>query len=530
MEQATFEQAAPEITEEIRQPLVSVVIVCYNQACYLSEAIESALAQTHCPLEVLVVDDGSADETAAVAGAYSSVRYVRQNNRGLAAARNTGLRHCSGEYVAFLDADDRLLPRAIQAGVSCIQLAPDCGFVFGGYRNIYSDGSPAPADPPPSVDRDHYLNLLQGNFIGMHAAVLYRWDVLQAIGGFDERLAACEDYDLYLRAARNREVKRHPEVVAEYRQHDTNMSKDRAFMLRSALRVLRMHRRSLPDRRHRKALRKGMRVWRDYYGTLLFEEWKQDRNLRGFLQVLRLDPRGVVRAVTRAGLGKLKTAAASRPIDFGSLRRTEPFSRRFGFDRGQPIDRYYIESFLAANAAAIRGHVLEIGDDHYSRTFGGDRITHQDVLHVAAGRPGVTITADLSQAPHIPKAAFDCIVLTQTLHYIFDLKAAVATVYRILKPGGVVLATLPGISQTCRDQDDKESDCWRFTEASARRLFGESFGEPNVRVETSGNVLAAVAFLQGLCVQDLTVEELDRRDPDFPLTIALIAVKPKAEA
>ena len=527
MQLATIHRVTPELTEEIKQPLVSVVIVCYNQACYLGQAIESALAQTHCPLEVLVVDDGSTDDTSAIAGSYPKVRYVRQTNRGLAAARNTGLRHCTGEYVAFLDADDRLLPRAIQAGVSCMQQAPDCGFVFGAYRNIYSDGSPAPADPPPSIDHDHYWNLLQGNFIGMHAAVLYRWEVLQALGGFNERLAACEDYDLYLRAARKCEVKRHLEVVAEYRQHDTNMSKDRAFMLRSALRVLKMHRRSLPDRRHRKALRSGMRVWRDYYGSLLFEDWKQNRTLAGLLPILRLNPRLLAHAFMRA---VSRLAPTSRRVDFGSLRRTEPLSRRFGFDRGQPIDRYYIESFLAANAAAIRGRVLEIGDDHYSRTFGGDRIARQDVLHVAAERPGVTITADLSRAPHIPEATFDCIVLTQTLHYIFDLKAAVATVRRILKPGGVVLATLPGISQTCRDQDDKESDCWRFTESSARRLFTECFGAENVRLETRGNVLAATAFLQGLCVQDLTAEKLDRRDPDYPLTITVIAIKPKGES
>jgi SAM-dependent methyltransferase len=133
----------------------------------------------------------------------------------------------------------------------------------------------------------------------------------------------------------------------------------------------------------------------------------------------------------------------------------------------------------------------------------------------------------LSNAPHIADGTFDCIILTQTLHYVFDLKAAVATLYRILRPGGVVLATLPGISQICRDQDDKESDCWRFTAASARRIFGESFEDPHVRVETYGNVLAAAAFLYGLCAQDLSNKELDRRDRDYQLTITVTAVKRK---
>jgi SAM-dependent methyltransferase len=133
----------------------------------------------------------------------------------------------------------------------------------------------------------------------------------------------------------------------------------------------------------------------------------------------------------------------------------------------------------------------------------------------------------LSCAPHIADGTFDCIILTQTLHYIFDLKAALATLYRILKPGGVVLATLPGISQVCRDQQDKESDCWRFTDGSARRLFSDSFGATQVHVETHGNVLAATAFLYGLCVQDLKVTELDHRDRDYLLTITVVATKQK---
>jgi SAM-dependent methyltransferase len=400
--------------------------------------------------------------------------------------------------------------------------------VYGGFRNISSDGSAAPTAPEQPVACDHYRSLLQGNFIGMHATVLYRRAVLNQLGGFNERLPACEDYEVYLRIARHCSVRGYAQVVAEYRQHDTNMSKDHAFMLRSVRAVLEMEREWLPDRGHRQALRAGMHVWQDYYGAHLVEDWKRDRSLKGFLRMLRLHPRGALKWAAHAAYTRFRQLFRRTTVDFGTLRHLEPLSRQFGFDRGQPVDRYYIESFLAENAAAVCGRVLEIGDDSYSRHFGGKNITRQDVLHVTAGQPGATIIADLSYAPQIPPGIFDCIILTQTMQYIFAVQAAAGTLHRILRPGGVVLATLPGIGQICRDQSDKESDCWRFTGASARRLFVQRFGDENVRVKTYGNVLAATAFLHGLAAHELNRAELDHRDPDYQMTIAVVARKARA--
>jgi SAM-dependent methyltransferase len=207
-----------------------------------------------------------------------------------------------------------------------------------------------------------------------------------------------------------------------------------------------------------------------------------------------------------------------RPIRFGSFRRITPISSRFGFDRGQPIDRYYIEGFLSAYAYAIKGCILEVGDDTYSRRFGASQITHQEVLHVVPGHPGATMIADLAHAPEIPSGYFDCVILTQTMHYIFDLPSAVATLFRILKPGGTLLVTVPGISQICRDQSDQESDCWRFTASSSARLFSERFGRKNVTVHTYGNVLASIAFLEGLASSDLTLTVLSDAAPGLALT------------
>src|SRR5262249_10152895 len=183
------------------------------------------------------------------------------------------------------------------------------------------------------------------------------------------------------------------------------------------------------------ALHRGRRVWTDYYGYQLIDEWRRAPRARGFLRLLRLCPRQTLQRAA-SFLGRKK---ATNGVRFGTLRRLTPASRHFGFDRGLPIDRYYIESFLSEHTEAVRGRVLEIGDDAYSRRFGGARITEQDILHVVPGHPGATIVADLSDAPEIPSDCFDCIILTQTMHYIFDLRATAQTLHRILAPRGTVL-------------------------------------------------------------------------------------------
>lgn len=216
-------------------------------------------------------------------------------------------------------------------------------------------------------------------------------------------------------------------------------------------------------------------------------------------------------------------------VRFGDLRRTTPISRRWGFERGRPVDRFYIEQFLARHAQDVRGRVLEVGDDAYTRRFGGERVTQCDVLHVTPGHPLATVIADLSDADHLPADRFDCIILTQTLHLIYDVKRAARTLCRILKPGGVLLLTVPGISQTT-DDEWRHSWYWSFTVPSLTRLASETFGDGAFEVESHGNVLAAVAFLHGLARRELRPDELSAHDPDFPVTLTLRAVKrPAAE-
>jgi len=214
-------------------------------------------------------------------------------------------------------------------------------------------------------------------------------------------------------------------------------------------------------------------------------------------------------------------------VRFGSLRRVLPISREFGYFRGLPIDRYYIEGFLAANASDIMGRVLEIGDDIYTHQFGNDRVTQSDVLDVMEGNKKATIVGDLASADHIPSECFDCIILVQTLQYIFDSRAALKTLFRILKPGGVALVTVPGISKASPYNGEgwMYSWNWSFTSLSTKRLFEEIFPEKNVWVDTYGNVLAAMAVLQGLATEELRREELDHYDPAYPVTITVRAVK-----
>ena len=147
-------------------------------------------------------------------------------------------------------------------------------------------------------------------------------------------------------------------------------------------------------------------------------------------------------------------------VRFGDLRRTTPIAREFGYQRGGPVDRYYIEGFLDEHRGDIAGRVLEIGDDGYTRRFGGARVTRADVLHVEPAAPGVTFVGALEDEALLPDDVFDCIILTQTLHLIFDFEAALRNVRRALVPGGVLLMTVPFISQM---DDGQWGSSWHYS-------------------------------------------------------------------
>ena len=225
--------------------------------------------------------------------------------------------------------------------------------------------------------------------------------------------------------------------------------------------------------------------------------------------------------------GAMRSRRSSvRTPDMGELRRTEPFSRDWGFDRGWPVDRYYVERFLASHAADIRGRTLEVANRAYTDRF-GTGVEVADVLHVEEGNPRATIVGDLAEGTTLPAGAFDCFILTQTLQSIYDVRVATRTVHRILAPGGVVLATVPGISQILHPDYEMWGDYWRFTVRAVERLFSEAgFAAGDLEVRAHGNVLAASAFLYGLASRELTAQELDVDDSaNYQLVITVRGVK-----
>ncbi|MGB6975229.1 MAG: methyltransferase domain-containing protein [Terracidiphilus sp.] len=219
--------------------------------------------------------------------------------------------------------------------------------------------------------------------------------------------------------------------------------------------------------------------------------------------------------------------AFDRVKDWGVFRRTRPYRVELGSRRGSCIDRYYIEVFFAAHKAAIRGCVAEMESNQYTRHFGGEAVEKSDVIDLNTQNPARTLTLDLQCPESAPEALFDCILCTQTLFLICDYAAAIRTLHRMLKPGGILLATVPGISPVIRGNliAGVGEDLWRFTSRSAHFAFAEVFGDPQVTVRAYGNVLACTAFLHGIVQQELTAEELADHDPGYELLIAVAAIK-----
>jgi SAM-dependent methyltransferase len=205
------------------------------------------------------------------------------------------------------------------------------------------------------------------------------------------------------------------------------------------------------------------------------------------------------------------------------MRRTRPLSDWWGFDRGTPVDRYYIEKFLDEHRDLIRGRVLEVKDNGYTVRY-GTGVERSDVVDVDTTNPAATILADLAQADEIASDAFDCFVLTQTLQLIYDTRSVIAHAHRILKPGGALLVTVPSVSRVVQ-AEGIETDYWRFTVASCRALFGEAFGDGSVQVRSYGNVLTGMAFLNGMACEELSRDELETNDDYFPLVVTVRAIK-----
>jgi SAM-dependent methyltransferase len=473
------------------------------------------------------------------------VRYLEHAghvNRGMSASRNLGIRHGDGTYVAFLDADDVWLPHKLEEQVGYLEANPEVALVYGLYEIWYSwTGRPEDRGRDfahllgvPSGEPIRPPSLLKRFFFDQDAALpaptdfLVRRSAIDDVGGFEDAFVGLYEDEVFVaKICLHHTVMGIDTVWDRYRQHPDSSN---ARMVRSrqeyaARRVflswLRDYLRSegVADPAIVGGLRREM--WRTAQ-PLLFRLWDGRRTIAPKM-LGRLLP-APVRSWLRARWHGVRYVPPPGWARFGSF-GPEPISRTFGFERGQPVDRFYIERFLEEQRDDIRGRVLEVADATYTRRYGGERVTRSDVISVDPDTPQATIRADLADAGNIAPDTFDCVILTQTLQYIYPVEVAVRTVQRILKPGGVVLATLPGICQISRYDADRWGQYWAFTSMTAARLFGDVFGPGNVRVEAHGNVLAATALLYGLASRELRPADLASDDPDYEVIVTVRAVK-----
>jgi glycosyltransferase involved in cell wall biosynthesis len=291
---------------------VSVVIPCYNQGRYLGDAIRSVLQQTYPAVEVIVVDDGSTDNTRAVCDTFESVRLIHQLNQGTAVARNAGLRESRGDYLIFLDADDRLLPHAVETHLEYLGAHPAWAFVTGHVRLIDEDGSSAGTPPQEHGDPSGYVGLLRSNYIWTPGVVMYRRSVFDAESPFESAAGGSADFELNVRIARRFDFGCHHQVILEYRRHGANMSADVGVMLESAVSVRRSHRKYVrQDPAAESAWRSGIAIVQEDFGGRLVQQITSDvrtrgrraRAFQGMLRLLRYYP---------AGLGRIVNAAVRR--------------------------------------------------------------------------------------------------------------------------------------------------------------------------------------------------------------------------
>lgn len=243
-----------------------------------------------------------------------------------------------------------------------------------------------------------------------------------------------------------------------------------------------------------------------------------------FREAARVMPQPI-RARIRGVLRSPRLRRRLSPVHWGNLRRLRPFSSRYGFDRGTPVDRYYLDTFFRNYSSDISGHVLEVRDPDFSGRF-GHHITELDLVDIDPANDDATIIADLSDHGALPAERFDCVIIPQTLQFVGDLGAAVSNAWESLTSGGILLVTIPTISK--REHHLPDADRWRMTPAGLAHVLRRSCSGAEIEVRGLGNVLSAVAFLEGVAAEELTASELDAHDPEFPVIACASARRVRA--
>lgn len=498
---------------------VSVVITTYNHSQFLPEAIQSVILQNYPAYEIIVVDDGSTDDTNKIVSSFHNVKYIYQINKGLSSARNTGWKFCSGEYVIFLDADDRLLPQALESGLNSFNENPEAVFTAGHFRFINAGGIYRNEYNQIFVETDKYAAFLNGNFIGMHAAVMYRRSILQTFNGFDENLRACEDYDLYLRITAKYKMISHRQIVAEYRIHSNNMSGNYKLMLVTILNVLNSHSEFVKSNNFlRKQMRLGKINWINHYGFLLFKQIQHNIRDRDFSLALsnvsylaKYSPvllLGIARTLSRLSFRRMlrSTNTGSNKVDLGD------FAIQNDFYSSGSIEKYYINKSFSYQdqkytkvGIADPFNLLEDSKNKlsYERLCFDDEQRFLEILHT------------------LPDHYFDKIYLIQVLSLCYYPQLILDTILNKLKKGGFLFLTVPGTANCAPDQNDYY---YRFTPLSVRELLNGLLLS-RIVISTFGNVLTATLSLKNVSSSTISQVELDHIDEKYPLLISLSAFK-----
>jgi glycosyltransferase involved in cell wall biosynthesis len=539
-------------------PLVSVIIPFFNSETYLQETIESVLSQTYTDWEILLVDDGSTDKSTEIALDYHSrypdkIHYLEHDNhsnQGTSATRNMGIKYAKGVYVSFVDADDVWVEKKLEEQVKILEMNKEAAMAYGKTLYWYSW-----SDDPEDIKRDFIVDYnielnrivsppllltraLQSKTVTPNPSnIMVRSEVVRETGGFENSFRGMHDDQVFLaKIYSSKAVYVSDHVWDFYRKHKNSLSyvalkkgkkaSSELFYLKWLEKYL--AERGIEDNDLWKAIRE--RKWK-YTHPVLFK-------LRTYRYMLLYKLKDMVITTVRLILPqsifsdlfkRLRNHEYVPPpgrVRFGDMRRLSPFSAHWGRERGLPIDRHYIENFIALNSHYIKGRILEFGDDRYTMEYYNEKITTADIINLNENtNPKSTIIADIVDAPHISSDTYDCIIFTQTLQFIYEYKKAIQTLYRILAPGGVLLATFPGISQTTGTIWDRYW-CWNFTALSAENIFKEFFPEGNLEVSGYGNLICAAGFLYGLSEKELTSEELAYHDPRYEIVITVKAVKP----
>jgi glycosyltransferase involved in cell wall biosynthesis len=537
-------------------PRVSIITPVFNGAQYLEETAQGVLGQTLSDWEWLLVDDGSTDASIAISQRYAArypgkvrcLEHPGRANRGQLATRILGAASARADVIALLDQDDVWQKDYLEKHLAVWDAAqPEGVFLSYGPSLYWFAGNPARSRDyvqpmPPGSPKVFGPGELLETFLATRydntpcpSCALIRREVFPQLRRFEEAAKGsfCEDQYLWWYVAARWPVAVHGNVWVRYRRHNASatleFTSSREDTNRAELTFLRTVHDNLaavsPDH---PLLSSGRLAERIAGLAAAGAPGKPAR--RGPLKALRAAPGYALAAFRRLVLGPPKGLARRVVNLLGALWSrvrlavgVQPLSFFWGGDRGRPIYYHYVTQFLRDFSADIRGRCLEFQEDSYTTAFGGPAVTNLDILHIDDSNPRATLVGDLTRPNTFPSNRFDCIICTHTLHVILELDKAVAELYRMLSPGGVLLVAVPLVSMC----DPAWHELWRFTAEGLHQVLAKPFGAENVTVRAYGNSLTAAGQLRGLTADEFTRAELDSHDVRFAVEVCARAVKRK---